>query len=223
MDFSSEMHRKFKIIISINQHLLQCRIIIIIITLVIIIITINSLARLLRNERPDCETSGINKKYLIYAMYICKITSKSTSYYVLTFITYFKSSHSNQRRICVRIGDPIAVRPVNVLYNWCLHHVLLNKLVKFGQIWSYRRNYIALIQTFGFSNCPQVPIRCNTQHSEMEYLFNHTPEEAVIPQIIASAIFFTVFYNGSKWMSNLKSRTYREYFSPRERVDWNNR
>jgi Trk-type K+ transport system membrane component len=57
----------------------------------------------------------------------------------------------------------------------------------------------------------------------MEYFLDHTPEEAVIPQIIISTIFFTVFYNGSKWISNLKSRTYREYFSPRERVDWNNR
>jgi len=57
----------------------------------------------------------------------------------------------------------------------------------------------------------------------MEYLYNYTPEEAVIPQIIISTIFFTLFYNGSKWISNLKSRTYREYFVPRERVDWNNR
>ena len=57
----------------------------------------------------------------------------------------------------------------------------------------------------------------------MEYLYNHKPEDAVIPQIIASAIFFTLFYKGSGWISNLTSRTYREYFIPRERFDWNNR
>jgi hypothetical protein len=57
----------------------------------------------------------------------------------------------------------------------------------------------------------------------MEYLWSHTPEEAVIPQIIASAIFFTIFYKSSGWISEAKSRTYREYFNAREKVDWNNR